>query len=142
MNRRILWLLVILCPFLLALAACPPYNEDPPGTNYNVKVTWGDYCSQDRVSLDVYELLVNGVSYGENSPRTASTIYGLVEGQNQLAIRFIPKEYSQWCGGYFIALEGGALFEDGSVFVTGLMNLAEETEHSYLVNVSPADLAQ
>jgi len=136
LSHLVKWRLIALLPLLpLALTACPPYAQDPPGMNYQVQVTWGDYCSVDRLSMDVYELLVNTVSYGENPPRASSSIHGLAEGPNLLTIRYVPKEYSAGCGGYFIALDGGAIFEDGSTFVSAKLDLSSQTEHTYNISV-------
>jgi len=126
---------------LMALCACPP-PDDLSGPNYGVTVAWGDYCSKDRLSMDVYQILVNGVSHGENIPRTSSSFSGLPQGQVLLTIRYIPKPFSDGCGGYFIALDGGALFEDGSQFVSGKMDLAVEMERSYRITVPPIQAAK
>ena len=125
---------------LAALCACPA-PEDPNGPNYAVTVAWGDYCSQDRLSMDVYQILVNGIFYGENLPRTSSSFSGLTPGQVLITIRYVPKPFSEGCGGYFIALDGGAKFEDGGAFVSGKMDLAVETERSYRVTVPPIQSA-
>jgi len=128
MKRTAFFPLSILLVCLLAPSACPPKD-----VNYKAMIHWGDHCADDQLSMDVYELIVDGFSQGENPPRSTRSAGGFIAGRKKVTIRLVPKAFSAYCGKYFIALEGGATFEDGSEFVTAKMDLTVETEHNYIV---------